>query len=498
MKPEEIKSLLSRLAPPDPPMGMEEKIRQLPSVPVRRAAPEMSWQRRIAMAASFLIVVSTLLALFFQNSPQDSESPTRPQEDSSVGFTLTQQGDRRILRLLDWELPIDIELGSDGLWKVDWNSRRLVSTCESIRNRRDLVRPIRNAITHLGISAPETQYLLLFLTAIDDLSAANAFLDLIPDSANNLNYRPQATPFFPKNLSNADATHQQQLIEKFRHADLSILSTTLVRPEWERYLVWVGSPECIDAFMKRAETDPEVGKNRLTYFKALADFGTEAAYRALLNILPTLTPEERVVFRKEIKLQRSVYVEELKTQPWYDSQELEAALREPARGLRNEQNASNSLKTLTTAEADFRSNDRDQDLVNNFWVRDVAGLYGIVQDPANPQPIRLIEAAIAGADKTQGKGVYPSVPPDSSKAGYFYAAIRWYRDSTGQLHPYDDGSGRNNARFGMTSYPAEYGKGGKLTFIVNEEATLYSKDTNGIPPQEFPADPAAEGWTRVE
>jgi prepilin-type N-terminal cleavage/methylation domain-containing protein len=33
----------------------------------------------------------------------------------------------------------------------------------------------------------------------------------------------------------------------------------------------------------------------------------------------------------------------------------------------NERNASTSLKTLSSAEADFRSNDRDWNHVNDFW-----------------------------------------------------------------------------------------------------------------------------------
>ncbi|HVR83252.1 MAG TPA: type II secretion system protein, partial [Planctomycetota bacterium] len=41
----------------------------------------------------------------------------------------------------------------------------------------------------------------------------------------------------------------------------------------------------------------------------------------------------------------------------------------------NERNASTSLKTLTSAEADFRANDRDWNHVNDFWTGDVKGLY---------------------------------------------------------------------------------------------------------------------------
>src|SRR5688572_3042587 len=44
----------------------------------------------------------------------------------------------------------------------------------------------------------------------------------------------------------------------------------------------------------------------------------------------------------------------------------------------NERNASTSLKTITTAEADFRSNDRDGNRTMDFWTLDVYALYGMM------------------------------------------------------------------------------------------------------------------------
>src|SRR5258706_12279420 len=71
----------------------------------------------------------------------------------------------------------------------------------------------------------------------------------------------------------------------------------------------------------------------------------------------------------------------------------------------NERNASTSLKTLTSAQADFRANDRDWNHVNDFWTGDIKGLYTMTSaavlgksnsttDPA----IKLIELSIASAD----------------------------------------------------------------------------------------------------
>src|SRR5213595_925662 len=71
----------------------------------------------------------------------------------------------------------------------------------------------------------------------------------------------------------------------------------------------------------------------------------------------------------------------------------------------NERNASTTLKTLTSAEADFRANDRDGNKVADFWTGDVKGLYTMTSaavigntnsttDPA----IKLIELSVASAD----------------------------------------------------------------------------------------------------
>src|ERR1043165_4520972 len=76
-----------------------------------------------------------------------------------------------------------------------------------------------------------------------------------------------------------------------------------------------------------------------------------------------------------------------------------------SRRAENERNASTSLKTLSSSEADFRANDRDWNQVNDFWTGDVKGLYtmtaaavrGAGTAPKDP-PIKLIEIETAAAD----------------------------------------------------------------------------------------------------
>ena len=48
------------------------------------------------------------------------------------------------------------------------------------------------------------------------------------------------------------------------------------------------------------------------------------------------------------------------------------------------------MKTLSSAEADFRSNERDINTVQDFWTDDVSGLYGLVPVGGSDM-IRLIE-----------------------------------------------------------------------------------------------------------
>ena len=150
------------------------------------------------------------------------------------------------------------------------------------------------------------------------------------------------------------------------------------------------------------------------------------------------------------------------------------------------------LKTIVAAQADFRENDRDEDGSGNFWVKDVAGLYGL---DTGKGPMKLIHINDAQADRTPGGGRYPSVAKVEPQIGrYWYAALKSYRQD-GKSVAYDDGTGRNLFRFALAAFPGDfYGEGSRLTFIVSERNIIYSKDTRGKPPEEFPEDPLKDGW----
>lgn len=166
----------------------------------------------------------------------------------------------------------------------------------------------------------------------------------------------------------------------------------------------------------------------------------------------------------------------------------------PERRASHERNASARLKSLATAQADFRANDRDGNKVSDFWVKDVAGLYGI---ETAGEAIKLIMLEIAQSDRTAGRGKYPSVQDSAEEAHYHFAALKKYR-AGGKAVDYDTGAGRNLSRFGIVSYPARYPQSGRMTFIISEENTIFSKDTGGKPVEEFPDDPRKEGWKPLD
>jgi type II secretory pathway pseudopilin PulG len=148
----------------------------------------------------------------------------------------------------------------------------------------------------------------------------------------------------------------------------------------------------------------------------------------------------------------------------------------------NEREASAWLKTLATAEADFRANDRDGNRVQDFWVADVAELY---------RHGKLIDLSLAEAD---ARPVTPFVPSPIPKSGYFFVAMEFQEGAPGTMVPYGmdtDGSGRkvhNPSSFAFCAYPAEYGVTGRNTFVVNENNTIFKFDSGGMPMIRWPYD----------
>jgi len=157
----------------------------------------------------------------------------------------------------------------------------------------------------------------------------------------------------------------------------------------------------------------------------------------------------------------------------------------------NERNASASLKTMATAEADFRSNDRDGNHVNDYWTRDVTGLFTAFPPASTTaSAIKLVDRSIATADAINyapiaAGAANPGTDPislygaPSPKAGYWYFHLWWSMDPavSGPYGVSTDASGltiHNNSMFGFGAYPDTYSSGRQL-FMINEGNTMFKR-----------------------
>jgi hypothetical protein len=152
-----------------------------------------------------------------------------------------------------------------------------------------------------------------------------------------------------------------------------------------------------------------------------------------------------------------------------------------------ERNASTCLKTITSAQADFRANDRDGDGLHQFWRGDIAGLYTL-RPRGHPEEsaIKLIELSVASADDRAVTDISPYAVK-SAKAGYWFRAI---------LHE-DEGT-PDPDRFAACAFP-DTRSAGEYTFIVDEQNFIYRKKLKTLRGVDrFPLDPVKEGWVRID
>lgn len=135
-----------------------------------------------------------------------------------------------------------------------------------------------------------------------------------------------------------------------------------------------------------------------------------------------------------------------------------------------------ALRTCATAQAAYRREDWDSDGVKAY-----ATPYALLHNQAGERgkPIELIDAGLAAARGERGE----------PHQGYLFQGMRTIAGK--KINWVDD--------FALCAAPAEYGKAGRRTFIIKTDATTWAKDLGKSEfVKDFPADPAAEGWTRVE
>jgi len=150
----------------------------------------------------------------------------------------------------------------------------------------------------------------------------------------------------------------------------------------------------------------------------------------------------------------------------------------------NERNASASIKVVLTANLDYRTNDRNDDGMPNYWCASIAGLYTTTDGLG--QELRLIDVTVALADADadqEGGGTFPAIgssldgTPTKPKAGYWYEDIE--TSETGEEYD-DDDDDHNNHRFGYACWPDAHNGSGKVVFIVNQTGVVYRTGDTGL------------------
>jgi hypothetical protein len=156
--------------------------------------------------------------------------------------------------------------------------------------------------------------------------------------------------------------------------------------------------------------------------------------------------------------------------PWYRSRLIP----------QNERTAATALKTLSSAEADYRANDRDGNGINDFWTGDVTELYRL----------GLIERGVAEADL---RPIRPLVPKPVPFHGYYFVVMN--RDESDSpienlQQDTDKKSGKVHhlRSFGFSAYPVEFGVTGRETFILNENNTVRWRHNQGDLMDYWPSD----------
>ena len=137
----------------------------------------------------------------------------------------------------------------------------------------------------------------------------------------------------------------------------------------------------------------------------------------------------------------------------------------------NEATAIASLRAYAAAQVAFKRNDCDNDGLPDFAdeCRDLYYATG-----AGDQPVKLIARTFADADA-----------PENSVCGYYYEDLDSSPDTT-----YD-----HEFEYGLGAIPANYGRSGINTFVIDVTNVVYQKDRgNGDSLNGQYPDIAAETW----
>jgi len=178
----------------------------------------------------------------------------------------------------------------------------------------------------------------------------------------------------------------------------------------------------------------------------------------------------------------------------------------------NETWAECSVKMLCSQEVIWEQQDVDGNGIKDYWTYDVSCFYRMYRFDGTTK-VAIIDSSFARADANRAvDGVFGATPTfenwdagptqltPAPKSGYWIRAMT--TDETGMPYNQNKVNGiikaTNNSKFAFVAYPAEYGKTGRRTFIINQNMAPYAKDTSGKPVLTWPANPAGEGWQKVQ
>ncbi|MBI4831265.1 MAG: DUF2950 domain-containing protein [Candidatus Lindowbacteria bacterium] len=148
---------------------------------------------------------------------------------------------------------------------------------------------------------------------------------------------------------------------------------------------------------------------------------------------------------------------------------------------RNELNVIKVAQAYADAQREYAAKDRDGDGVTEF-ARNIRsergrhdGLYWETGEGEEPSPLGPFAAEAAK------EGYTPREAKESSEQSQPYHGY-YYKILTGQGKDAPGGEfdyvvhGNMLFGFGLVAYPAEYGVSGIMTFVVNQQGTVYEKD----------------------
>jgi len=154
-----------------------------------------------------------------------------------------------------------------------------------------------------------------------------------------------------------------------------------------------------------------------------------------------------------------------------------------------ERSASQALWKLTAAEAEFRANDRDHNVVQDFWTGDVSGLYayGLI-------PRELAEADVAP--------ILPLVPVPIPYQGYYFKALQSDGETGSVYRQITDpksGAVHNLECFGFVAYPSDGLAAPRRIMVVNENNTVFRTPSTNPVPGNWPSDrQIVLSWSKIE